>query len=175
MAMEIWELLAREGIRDTIVRYNANGDAARWDELEQLFASDAIMDIDGQIYSGRPAIMAMFRAVQITDDNDGSEPGPKASPTTMAEWLARGNMPFVRHFTATTQIDVLSETSARARSYYFVLTVHGLDHWGRYIDDFTLIDGRWLFARRQHRLDAAIEGGRAAGGASAEGRIVRTL
>jgi hypothetical protein len=174
MAMEIWELLARECIRDTIVRYNSNGDAARWDELEVLFASDAVMDIDGQIYEGRPAIMAMFRAVQVSADDDAI-PGTQDSPTTMTEWLARGNKPFLRHFTATTQIDVQSETRATARSYYCVLTVHGLDHWGRYIDDFTLIDGRWVFARRQHRLDAAIEGGRAAGGRSAGGRIVRTL
>jgi hypothetical protein len=175
MAMETWELLARECIRDTIVRYNSNGDAARWDELEALFASDAVMDIDGQIYEGRPAIMAMFRAVQVFAVNDGTGPGAEGSHTTITEWIARGNKPFVRHFTATTQIDVLSETSAKARSYYLVLTVHGLDHWGMYIDDFAVIDGRWVFARRQHRLDAAIEGGRAAGGHNAEGRTVRTL
>jgi hypothetical protein len=175
MTMETWELLARECIRDTIVRYNANGDAARWDELEALFASDAVMDIDGQLYEGRPAIMAMFRAVQAFSVKDGTGSGPEASATTTAEWVARGNKPFVRHFTATTQIDVLSETSATARSYYCVLTVHGLDHWGRYIDDFTLMDGRWLFMRREHRLDAAIEGGQAAGGYNARGRTVRTL
>ncbi len=173
--METWELLARECIRDTIARYNSNGDAARWDELEALFASDAVMDIDGQIYEGRPAIMAMFRAVQVFSVKDGTGSGTEAPYTTIAEWLARGNKPFVRHFTATTQIDVLSEASATARSYYFVLTIHGLDHWGRYIDDFTLMDGRWVIARRQHRLDAAIEGGRAAGGHNAHLRTVRTL
>jgi len=173
--METWELLARECIRDTIVRYNANGDAARWDELEALFAPDAVMDIDGQIYEGRPAIMAMFRTVQLSAVHDDTGSGPHEAHTTMAEWLARGNKPFVRHFTATTQIDVLSETRATARSYYLVLTVHGLDHWGRYIDDLTLVDGRWVFGRRQHRLDAAIEGGRAAAGRSAGGRIVKPL
>jgi hypothetical protein len=171
--MENWELLARECIRDTIVRYNSNGDAARWDELEVLFASDAVMDIDGRIYEGRPAIMAMFRDRRVFTVKDGS--GPEGTHTTMAEWLTRGNQPFVRHFTATTQIDVLSETSATARSYYFVLTVHGLDHWGRYIDEFTPMDDRWVFTRRQHRLDAAVEGGRAAGGQNAVGRIVRTV
>jgi hypothetical protein len=47
--MEIWELVARESIRDTIARYNSKGDAARWDELEELFAAYAVMDIDGEI------------------------------------------------------------------------------------------------------------------------------
>ena len=118
--METWELLARECIVDAIVRYNSNGDAARWDELETLFASDAVMDIDGQIYEGRPAIMSMFRAVQLSTVKDDTELGPEGSHTTVAEWLARGHTPFVRHFTATTQIDILSQTSATARSYYFV-------------------------------------------------------
>jgi hypothetical protein len=175
VAMETWELLARECIRDTIARYNACGDAARWDQLEELFASDAVMDIDGQMYEGRPAIMAMLRSVQVFAVNDSTRTEPEPLHTTMAEWLARGNEPFVRHFTGTTQIDVRNETSATARSYYFVLTVHGLDHWGRYIDDFTPVEGRWVFARRQHRLDAAVEGGRAAQGQMGVGRTVRTL
>jgi SnoaL-like domain len=176
MTMEMWELVARESIRDIIARYNSNGDAARWEQLEGLFAADAVMDIDGKIYEGRPAIMDMFRAVQVFKHEDRSEAGPEAPlHTTMTEWLSRGHKPLVRHFTATTQIDVLDETSATARSYYCVLTVHGLDHWGRYVDDFTVVDGRWVFKRRQHRLDAAIEGGRAAGEQSAVGRTVRSL
>jgi hypothetical protein len=32
--MELWELIAREGIRDLVTRYNSNGDTGR---LEQLF------------------------------------------------------------------------------------------------------------------------------------------
>ena len=61
--------------------------------------------------------------------------------TPTEEWIARGRVPFIRHFTATTQIDVLSETQAKARSYYLFLTVHGLDHWGRYLDEFAPVDG----------------------------------
>ena len=71
--------------------------------------------------------------------------------------------PFIRHFTATTQIDVLSETSAKARSYYLFLTVHGLDHWGRYLDEFAPVDGRWLITHRREITDAAFEGGWGAG------------
>jgi hypothetical protein len=173
--MEAWELLARECIRDTIARYNSKGDTARWEDLEELFAPDAVMDIDGQIHEGRPAIMAMFRATQESAVDDSATSDARLRHTTMREWLSIGNKPFVRHFTSTTQIDVLSRATATARSYYFVLTVHGLDHWGRYIDDFTLMGSRWVFARRQHRLDAAIEGGWAAGAHNAAGRTIRTL
>ena len=51
--------------------------------------------------------------------------------TPTEEWIARGGVPFIRHYTATTQIDVLSETEAKARSYYLFLTVHGLDQHSR--------------------------------------------
>ena len=79
--------------------------------------------------------------------------------TPTQEWLARGRVPFIRHFTATTQIDVLSETQAKARSYYLFLTVHGLDHWGRYLDEFAPVDGKWLITHRREMTDAAFAGG----------------
>ena len=77
-------------------------------------------------------------------------------------------MPFIRHFTATTQIDVLSETQAKARSYYLFLTVHGLDHWGRYLDEFAPVDGKWLITHRREQTDAAFVGGWGAGAAGGD-------
>jgi hypothetical protein len=175
MTMEIWEVIARESVRDLITRYNSNGDAARWDQLEQLFSPTALMDIDGVLYQGRAAIMGMFRATKESAVDQHLDAQNPLTHTTMAEWVARGNKPFVRHLTSTTQIDVANPTEATARSYYFVLTVHGLDHWGRYFDDFACINGQWLFVRRQHVLDAAIEGGWASRGPNAIGRTVRAL
>jgi SnoaL-like domain len=174
--MELWELAARESIRDVIARYNANGDSARWDDLEELFDPDAVMDIDGTIYEGRAAIMGMFRATQTAvigqDAESAAEP---LKHTTMAEWIARGNKPFIRHFTSTTQIDVTGETTATARSYYLVIAVHGVDHWGRYVDEFRHDGSRWRFSRRTERLDAAVEGGFADGASEVGPRTVRTL
>ena len=51
--METWELIARESIRDLVARYNANGDTGRFDQLMELFAPDAVMDVDGEVYEGR--------------------------------------------------------------------------------------------------------------------------
>ena len=46
---------------------------------------------------------------------------------------------FSMDFTGTTQIDVIDERTVKARSYYYVLTPHGLDHWGRYLDEYGLV------------------------------------
>ena len=37
--MELWELVARESIRDLVARYNANGDSGRFDQVLELFAT----------------------------------------------------------------------------------------------------------------------------------------
>jgi hypothetical protein len=55
--------------------------------------------------------------------------------------------------TAKLQIDVVDQSQAKGRCYYQVLTSIGLDHWGRYIDDYRTIDGLWKFARRRVTVD----------------------
>ena len=39
-AVEMWEAIAREAIRDLVARYNANGDSGRFEPLMELFAED---------------------------------------------------------------------------------------------------------------------------------------
>ncbi len=57
-----------------------------------------------------------------------------------------------------------------------MLTLHGLDHWGRYTDRFERVDERWLFAHRAVRVDGATPDGWAAlrgyGTATAAGPVV---
>ena len=165
--MEVWELIARESIRDCIARYNANGDSGRIDQMVEVFAPDGIMETGSGRYVGREAIHAFMSSVVTRGrPQPSAAAGESIVMTPTEEWIARGGVPFIRHFTATTQIDVLSETSARSRSYYLFLTVHGLDHWGRYLDEFAPVDGRWLITHRREITDAAFEGGwgaRAAG------------
>ncbi|MCU1485740.1 MAG: hypothetical protein JWN67_2486, partial [Actinomycetia bacterium] len=38
----------------------------------------------------------------------------------------------------------------------------GLDHWGRYIDEYGVVDGRWVFTRRNVTIDGHFPGGMAA-------------
>ena len=140
--MDLDELMAREQIRDLVARYNSTADSARFDETLQLFAPDAVMDTDGDIHEGRDAIRAMFM-------------GAKDSLAAHAEGVPK----YLRHHTSTLQIDVLSPTTAKGRCYYQVLLPHGLDHWGRYIDEYGVVDGRWVFTKRREILDGYVAGG----------------
>ena len=140
--MEHWELEAREQIRDLVARYNANGDSGRFAPMLELFTPEAVMHIPSGSHRGRDAIDAMFANA--------------AAKTGDAE-AARAR--FIRHFTATLQIDVESQDAATSRCYYQVLTDRGLDHWGRYIDRYRCIDGRWLFAERKVTTDGVVPGG----------------
>lgn len=133
--MEMWELVARESIRDLVARYNANGDSGRLDQVIALFAPDAVMEIAGEPPKvGREEIRTIF------SDAAGG-----------AEW---GDQPvYLRHVTGTHQIDLVDEGRATGRCYYFVLTAVGLDHWGRYLDEYRVVDGEWRFARRKVSTD----------------------
>ena len=61
--MEVWELVARESIRDCIARYNANGDSGRIDQMVEVFAPDGIMETGSGRYVGRDAIHAFMSSV----------------------------------------------------------------------------------------------------------------
>lgn len=137
--MEVWELTAREGIRDLVARYNACGDGGRFEQLLELFAADATMDVgDGRTYRGPAEIATIFTGTRDRWRDAAQE---------------RGAPRYVRHFVSTHQIDLLGRDRAEGRSYFQVLMAHGLDHWGRYLDEYTAIDGRWLFAHRRVVID----------------------
>ena len=141
--MEVWELVARESIRDRIARWNANGDAGRFSEMVLVLAPDVeFQAADSPVLHGRDAVLAFLGGVGGAGD-DGT---PTALPA--GRYVPPGGRPSIRHYTSTVQIDLTSETTARVRSYYVVLSSSGLDHWGRYLDEFGVIDGDWLITRR---------------------------
>lgn len=140
--MEHWELEAREEIRGLVARYNANGDSGRFGPMLELFAPDAVMHIPSGSHHGLDAIREMFSTAAA---KTGSGDSARAA--------------FIRHFTATLQIDVESRDRASSRCYYQVLTDRGLDHWGRYIDRYRRVDGRWRFAERKVTTDGVVPGG----------------
>jgi hypothetical protein len=137
--MELWELEARDAARDLIARYNANGDSGRYDQVVELFAPDAVMQIgDGKEYVGLAEIRTIF--------------------TSTGSSIAFGSHPiYLRHMTATHQIDVIDENLAKGRCYYLVLTAIGLDHWGRYVDEYRPVEGVWKFSRRTVTIDGRSE------------------
>ncbi len=136
----MWEVEARESIRDIVTRYNSNADTGRFAQVLELFAEDAEMEVGGgadgpsQHHRGRDQIATIFSGTRdrwATVATERSAPG------------------YVRHSVTTHQIDLIDQTHATGRSYYQVVMVHGLDHWGRYFDEYERRDGRWLFTRRR--------------------------
>jgi hypothetical protein len=144
--MEIWELVARESARDLVARYNACGDADEIDAMVDLFARDAVIDVgEWGCHAGRDAIRAFFEGVRRPVSEK-----PEAQTR------------FIRHFTATHRIDVERAGRARGQCYFLVLTRDGLDHWGRYLDEYTVEDGAWRFAHRSVVVEGMTPGGFAA-------------
>jgi hypothetical protein len=156
--MELWELVARESIRDLVARYNSNGDSGRFAEVLALFAPDAVMELhDGVPYEGIERIESIFTGTRET---------VKALPVSGSDGDGPPRRVYMRHYTATHQIDLVDATHARGRCYYQVLMQDGLDHWGRYIDEYEMRDGHWVFTRRKVTLDGYVPGGMGEAGAA---------
>src|SRR4051794_7930968 len=98
--MELWELEAREEIRDLVARYNANGDSGRFAQVVELFAPDAVMVTPDGTRTGPEEILTIF-----TGARDRFASGARAGGTARA--AAPAAPAVVRHFTATLQIDVV--------------------------------------------------------------------
>ena len=128
---KVSDLLAREAIRDLVVRYNSYGDSGLFDRMIGLFAPDAIVEIDGVAYHGLDEIRRALSSVSEHTSRPGGRPA------------------YLRHCTATHQLDLVGETTATGRCYFFVMTAVGLDHWGRYLDEYCVVDGEWRFAQRR--------------------------
>ncbi len=154
--MELWEVTARESIRDLTTRYNSNGDAGRFEQVRALFLDDAVMDLEGDVHTGLDDIMTIFTGTQTKLRSVALPPGSSANSTSDAEKAITPSVqtPYVRHFTATHQIDLIDENNATGRLYFFVVSPIGPDHWGRYTDVYRTNDaGIWRFARRHVRVD----------------------
>lgn len=138
--MEMWELVARERIRDTLARYNWSGDAGALDALAETFCPDGILEIRGfEPLRGRSAISEFLGGVtgKIAVDVDADV------------------KPIVRHNVANVLFTELTPDQARVKSYFSVITHIGLDHCGRYRDVLVPDGGAWLIKHRQVSTDWA--------------------
>ena len=132
--MELWELAAREHVRDTLARYNWSGNALRLDELAQTFCKDGELELRGsQSVRGREAIIAFLKSAV-------------AAPSAVAE--ASGVTRIVRHNVTNIRFTEVTPHEARVACYFTVFTEIGIDHFGRYRDVFVPVDGTWLIRHR---------------------------
>jgi hypothetical protein len=136
--MELWELVARERIRDTLARYNWSGDSLRLDELAQSFCEDGELELRGNDpVRGRAAIVEMLGGVVAT---------PNAAAQTS------GKRRIVRHNLTNIRFTDVRQDEVRVACYFTVLTEIGLDHYGRYRDVFVPVGSPggtdWLIRHR---------------------------
>lgn len=128
--MQLWELVARERIRDTLARYTWSGDGGKLDELASAFAPDGVLEVRGEEpLHGRDAIVARLGAVAATP----AAPGVKR---------------VVRHNLANIRFTAVTPGRIAVSSYFTVVTEIGLDHYGRYRDEFVPVGADWLIAHR---------------------------
>ena len=136
--MEIWELTAREQIRDTLARYNWSGDAGRLDGLADTFCTDGVLEIrGGSELRGRSEIVAFL----------GGVTGQLAGTATVK--------PIVRHNLANVLFTAVTLDEAHVSSYFTVVTHIGLDHFGRYRDTLVPVGDTWLIKHRKVSTDWA--------------------
>jgi hypothetical protein len=144
--VEVWELVARERIRDTLARYSWSGDAFRLDELAGAFCEDGELEIRGRApLRGRPAIVAFLSGGV---DAAGADDDEARRAARRAEAEASGVRRIVRHLVTNTRFLDVTPERARVASYFSVITEIGLDHHGRYRDELVPVGDEWLIRRR---------------------------
>ena len=126
--MDLWELAARERIRDTLARYSWSGDSQRLDEFAQAFCEDGELQLRGRDpVRGRAAIVEFLSGVGATGSGDTR---------------------LVRHHVTNIRFLDITPQHALVASYFTVFTEVGLDHHGRYRDTFVAADDQWLIRHR---------------------------
>jgi hypothetical protein len=132
--MDLWELSARERIRDTLARYNWSGDALRLDDLAASFCKDGELELRGaEPVRGRDAIIEFL---------GGAVAAPNAAAS--ASHVKR----IVRHNVTNIRFTDVKPDEARVACYFTVFTEIGLDHYGRYRDLFVPVGDDWLIRHR---------------------------
>ena len=133
--MELWELSARERIRDTLARYNWSGDAMRLPELAESFCEDGELELRGGVpVRGRER----HRRVPRWRGRVTERGGPRTS----------GVRRIVRHNVTNIRFTEMTPQQARVACYFTVFTEIGLDHYGRYRDLFVPVGDEWLIRHR---------------------------
>jgi hypothetical protein len=131
--MDLWELAARERIRDTLARYSWSGDSLRLDEFAHAFCEDGELQLRGRDpVRGRAAVIEFLSGV--------------AAPDTVA--AGSGVTRLVRHNVTNIRFLEVTRQQAKVTSYFTVFTEVGLDHYGRYRDIFVPADDQWLIRQR---------------------------
>lgn len=146
--MQMWEIVARESVRQTLADYTAATDRFDLPALAACFAVDGVLEFTGgsQPLCGPAEIVAGLGAA-LTAPNDAHRPKPS----------------HVRHHVSSVRFSSVAADRVEVSSYFAVHTDIGLDHWGRYRDVLVPVGQAWLFAHRKVNVDGFADGSLMAG------------
>ncbi len=134
----MWELSAREKIRDSFARYTHPGDHFPLQGLSDAFCEDGVLQYGDLEVPGRARIH-QFRA-DARERSGGVEAGR-----------------ILRHNVTNIWFQSVTREEARVLSCYTVYSEIGLDHFGRYRDRFVPVGDDWLIAHREVTMDWSAE------------------
>jgi hypothetical protein len=134
--MEIWELVIRESVRQTLADYTAGTDRNRLEDIAACFAPDGTLTIGGREPMVGPAAIVAGLGAQVNRFAAGPVP-----------------LTHVRHHVSSVRFGAVSRDRAEVSSYFLAVTNIGVDHWGRYRDVLVPVGDRWLFASREASAD----------------------
>ncbi|WP_067889576.1 nuclear transport factor 2 family protein [Nocardia vaccinii] len=133
--MDIWEIAARECVRQTMSDYTAATDRFDLQALAACFSEHGTLRFTGsEPLVGRDAIQAGLGA-QLGPGGD--RPAPS----------------YVRHHVSSVRFTEVGADQVGVGSCFVVYTDIGVDHWGRYRDVLIPVAERWLFESRSIRVD----------------------
>jgi len=141
--MNLAKDLAREAIAKTIHAYSIAGDKRDAAAFATLWAEDALFEFAG--FGPLPGFRRKGLA-EIVAGTASWSPKPGADPSL-------ASTSFIRHNLTTSEIELTGPDTARARTYFVVVTEAGPDHAGVYSDELVHSGERWLFSRRSITLD----------------------
>ena len=90
----------------------------------------------------------------------GEADGVEAIRQTIRQWHEGGVTKGKRHMLGPISVQLTSDTTATARSSYFVIEAEqapGIVASGGYEDQWRKVDGRWLLARRVQTVDPSFK------------------
>jgi hypothetical protein len=137
--MTVEELIAREEIHRLLAHYNNCGDRGAVEEMVEVFAEDAVLDIAAGTFDGRAAILSFMQGVRDRGSLTGASSGAAPRP--------------VRHHLTTSRIDLDGPDAARAWTYFLVVRDGVILQNGVYVDRFAQTGERWAFTHRRIKME----------------------
>jgi uncharacterized protein (TIGR02246 family) len=129
----------RAEIEELVARYVTSLDTLDADTYANVFAEDAVYDVDGTVYEGRAAIRKIVTDLKASRDRN------EAAGTASAA---------LYHVMSNTSIEIIDEDEARHTSYaQTVRAAEGgqfiVGFMGRYEDVIVKRDGKWQILSRK--------------------------